>query len=71
MSTSVKLKRKARGERPYFFADPNVDKVIAMVMGLAPVVGSPLPLVSWGGTAMVVIMIGFGLVQSAHVHHPR
>jgi len=35
MSTSVKLKRKARGERPYFFADPNVDKVIAMVMGLA------------------------------------
>lgn len=44
---------------------------MAMVMGLAPVVGSPLPLVSWGGTAMVVIMIGFGLVQSAHVHHPR
>ncbi len=35
MNTSVKLKRKARGERPYFFADPNVDKVIAMVMGLA------------------------------------
>jgi len=35
MKTPVKLKRKARGERPYFFADPNVDKVIAMVMGLA------------------------------------
>lgn len=34
MST-VRLKRKARGERPYFFDDPNVDKVIAMVMGLA------------------------------------
>jgi len=30
-----KLQRKAKGERPYFFADPNVDKVIAMVMGLA------------------------------------
>ena len=29
------LQRKAKGERPYFFADPNVDKVIAMVMGLA------------------------------------
>jgi hypothetical protein len=29
------LKRKAKGEQPYFFADPNVDKVIAMVMGLA------------------------------------
>lgn len=33
--TTVRLKRKAKGERPYFFADPNVDKVIAMVMGLA------------------------------------
>jgi hypothetical protein len=32
---TVRLKRKARGERPYFFDDPNVDKVIAMVMGLA------------------------------------
>ena len=30
-----KLPRKARGERPYFFDDPNVDKVVAMVMGLA------------------------------------
>ena len=44
---------------------------MAMVMGLAPVVGSPLPLVSYGGTAMIVLMIGFGLVQSAHVHRPR
>ncbi len=35
MSSAIKLKRRARGERPYFFADPNVDKVIAMVMGLA------------------------------------
>jgi hypothetical protein len=32
---SVRLKRKAKGERPIFFDDPNVDKVIAMVMGLA------------------------------------
>jgi hypothetical protein len=31
----AKLQRKAKGERPYFFPDPNVDKVIAMVMGLA------------------------------------
>lgn len=44
---------------------------MAMVMGLAPVVGSPLPLVSYGGTAMVVVLLGFGLVQSAHVHRPR
>lgn len=31
----TKLQRKAKGERPAFFQDPNVDKVIAMVMGLA------------------------------------
>lgn len=35
MAAPVKLKRKAKGERPYFFDDPNVDKVVAMVMGLA------------------------------------
>jgi rod shape determining protein RodA len=44
---------------------------MAMVMGLAPVVGVPLPLVSYGGSAMVMIMIGFGLVQSACIHRPR
>lgn len=44
---------------------------MAMVMGLAPVVGVPLPLVSWGGSAMLVLMAAFGLVQSAHVHRPR
>jgi len=38
-----------------------------MVMGLAPVVGVPLPLVSYGGTVLLTIMAGFGLVQSAHV----
>jgi len=44
---------------------------MSMVMGLAPVVGVPLPLVSYGGSAMLVLMAGFGLVQSAHVHRPR
>lgn len=44
---------------------------MAMVMGLAPVVGVPLPLVSYGGTAMLVLMMAFGLVQSANVHRPR
>lgn len=38
-----------------------------MVMGLAPVVGVPLPLVSYGGTVMLTIMVGFGLVLSAHL----
>jgi rod shape determining protein RodA len=44
---------------------------MAMVTGLAPVVGVPLPLVSYGGSAMLVLLIGFGLMQSAHVHKPR
>lgn len=44
---------------------------MAMVMGLVPVVGVPLPLVSYGGTSMLVLMIGFGLVQSGHIHRPR
>lgn len=44
---------------------------MSMVMGLAPVVGVPLPLVSWGGSAMLVLLAAFGLVQSAHVHRPR
>ncbi len=44
---------------------------MSMVMGLAPVVGVPLPLVSYGGSAMMVLLIAFGLVQSAHVHRPR
>ena len=44
---------------------------MAMVMGLAPVVGVPLPLVSYGGSAMLVLLLGFGLIQSAHIHRPR
>ncbi|KFI26201.1 rod shape-determining protein RodA [Paenirhodobacter enshiensis] len=44
---------------------------MAMVMGLMPVVGVPLPLVSYGGTAMMIILGAFGLVQSANVHRPR
>lgn len=44
---------------------------MAMVMGLIPVVGVPLPLVSYGGSAMLVLMLAFGLVQSAHAHRPR
>jgi rod shape determining protein RodA len=43
---------------------------MAMVMGLIPVVGVPLPLVSYGGTALMVLLLSFGLIQSAHVHRP-
>lgn len=44
---------------------------LSMVMGLAPVVGIPLPFLSYGGSAMLVLLVAFGLVQSAHVHRPR
>jgi rod shape determining protein RodA len=40
----------------------------AMVMGLIPVVGIPLPFMSYGGTAMMTLMIGFGLLMSASIH---
>lgn len=40
----------------------------AMVMGLAPVVGVPMPLLSYGGTVMLTVMIGFGLVMAVRVH---
>lgn len=39
-----------------------------MVTGLLPVVGVPLPLVSYGGTSMVTIMAGFGILMSMHTH---
>jgi len=40
----------------------------AMVMGMAPVVGVPMPMLSYGGTVMLTVMIGFGLVQAVRVH---
>ncbi|MEH6575896.1 MAG: rod shape-determining protein RodA [Amphritea sp.] len=41
---------------------------IGMVSGLLPVVGVPLPLVSYGGTSIVTLMAGFGLLMSVHSH---
>ncbi len=41
---------------------------VAMVMGLIPVVGAPLPLISYGGTSMLAVMIGFGLIMSCNIH---
>ncbi len=41
---------------------------IAMVMGLLPVVGVPLPLISYGGTAMLTLLFGFGLMIGVYVH---
>lgn len=41
---------------------------IGMVSGILPVVGVPLPLVSYGGTSFVTLMAGFGLIMSIHTH---
>jgi rod shape determining protein RodA len=41
---------------------------IAMVMGLIPVVGVPLPLISYGGTAMMTVLVGFGLLMNVYIH---
>jgi rod shape determining protein RodA len=40
---------------------------VAMVMGLIPVVGIPLPLLSYGGTSLLAVMIGFAFIQVAHI----
>ena len=41
---------------------------IAMVSGIMPVVGVPLPLISFGGTSMTIILISFGILMSVHTH---
>ena len=41
---------------------------VGMVSGILPVVGVPLPLVSYGGTSMVTLMAGFGMLMSIHSH---
>lgn len=44
---------------------------IAMVIGLIPVVGIPLPMISYGGTVMLSLMAAYGLVMSAHIHRDQ
>jgi len=43
----------------------------AMVIGLMPVVGIPLPMISFGGTAMVTLMVGFAIVLSVDLHRDQ
>ncbi len=44
---------------------------IGMVTGLVPVVGVPLPLISYGGTSLVTLMASFGILMSIHTHRKR
>ena len=41
---------------------------VGMVSGMLPVVGVPLPLISYGGTSMVTLMAGFGILMGIHNH---
>ncbi len=44
---------------------------LSMVLGLLPIVGSPLPIMSYGGSSMLATMIGFGIVLSARINHKQ
>ena len=44
---------------------------LAMVLGLLPIVGSPLPIMSYGGSSMLATMIGFGIVMIAKINHKQ
>ena len=44
---------------------------MSMVLGLLPIVGSPLPIMSYGGSSMLATMFGFGVVMSAKVHNQQ
>ena len=42
---------------------------MSMVLGLLPIVGAPLPIMSYGGSSMLAIMIGLGIVMSCKIYH--
>ena len=44
---------------------------LSMVLGLLPIVGSPLPILSFGGSSLLATMIGFGIVLSAKINHKQ
>ena len=44
---------------------------MSMVLGLLPIVGSPLPIMSYGGSSMLATMVGFAIVMSAKINHKQ
>ena len=44
---------------------------MSMVLGLLPIVGSPLPIMSYGGSSMLATMIGLAIVMSTKIHHKQ
>ncbi len=55
------------GSAIFFYVTVNMS----MVLGLLPIVGSPLPIMSYGGSSMLATMIGFAIVMSANIHHKQ
>jgi len=55
------------GSSIFFYVTVNM----AMVLGLLPIVGSPLPIMSYGGSSMLATMIGFAIVMSAKINHKQ
>ena len=55
------------GSAIFFYVSVNMS----MVLGLVPIVGSPLPIMSYGGSSMLATMIGFAIVMSANIHHKQ
>ena len=55
------------GSAIFFYVSINMS----MVLGLLPIVGSPLPIMSYGGSSMLATMIGFGIVLSAKINHKQ
>ena len=51
-----------------FFVYVSVN--MAMVLGLVPIVGAPLPILSYGGSSMLAVMLGLGIVMSCKIHNP-
>ena len=51
----------------FFYVTVNMS----MVLGLLPIVGSPLPIMSYGGSSMLATMIGFAIVMSAKINHKQ
>ena len=50
-----------------FFVYVSVN--MAMVLGLVPIVGAPLPIMSYGGSSMLAIMTGLGIVMGCKIHN--
>ena len=55
------------GSAVFFYVTVNMS----MVLGLVPIVGSPLPIMSYGGSSMLATMIGFAIVMSAKINHKQ